>query len=40
LSISSSASDLLERIAKRLQEHIGEAEQFDDITLLAIRRIS
>jgi serine phosphatase RsbU (regulator of sigma subunit) len=36
---SSSASDLLDRIADRLQKHIGEAEQFDDITLLAIRRI-
>jgi serine phosphatase RsbU (regulator of sigma subunit) len=37
---SSSASELLDRIANSLQEHIGEAEQFDDITLLAIRRIS
>ena len=37
---SSSASELIDRIAKRLQEHIGEAEQFDDITLLALRRIS
>jgi serine phosphatase RsbU (regulator of sigma subunit) len=36
----SSAADLLDRIADRLREHIGEAEQFDDITLLAIRRIS
>jgi serine phosphatase RsbU (regulator of sigma subunit) len=37
---SSSASELLDRIADSLQEHIGEAEQFDDITLLAIRKIS
>jgi len=35
----SSAADLLDRIAGRLQEHIGEADQFDDVTLLAIRRI-
>ena len=33
-----SARDLLDRIANSLQQHIGEAEQFDDITLLAIRR--
>ncbi len=37
---SSSASELLDRIADSLQEHIGKAEQFDDITLLAIRRLS
>ena len=36
---ASSAADLLDRIANSLQEHIGEADQFDDITLLAIRRI-
>jgi serine phosphatase RsbU (regulator of sigma subunit) len=36
---ASSAADLLDRIAGRLQEHIGEADQFDDVTLLAIRRI-
>jgi len=35
-----SASNLLERIANRVQEHIGDADQFDDITLLAIRKIS
>ena len=35
---SSSAADLLDRIAGRVQEHIGEADQFDDVTLLAIRR--
>ena len=37
---SSSAGELLDRIANRLQEHIGDADQFDDITLLAIRRMS
>jgi methyl-accepting chemotaxis protein len=36
---SPSVKELLDRIANRLQEHIGEAEQFDDITLLAIRRL-
>ena len=35
---SSSATELLDRISNRLQKHIGEAEQFDDITLLAIKR--
>ena len=34
------ATELLDRIADSLQKHIGEADQFDDITLLAIRRIS
>jgi serine phosphatase RsbU (regulator of sigma subunit) len=37
---SVSASDLLDRIANSLQEHSGDAEQFDDITLLAVRRMS
>jgi sigma-B regulation protein RsbU (phosphoserine phosphatase) len=37
---SSTATELLDRIAESLQVHIGEADQFDDITLLAIRRIS
>lgn len=36
---SSAAAELLDRIAESLQAHIGEAEQFDDITLLAVRRI-
>jgi sigma-B regulation protein RsbU (phosphoserine phosphatase) len=36
---SSSAGELLDRIADSLQQHIGKAEQFDDITLLAIRRL-
>ena len=36
---SSSANELLDRITNSLQEHIGEAEQFDDITLLAIKRL-
>jgi serine phosphatase RsbU (regulator of sigma subunit) len=35
---SSSVTELLDRIANSLQEHIGVAEQFDDITLLAIKR--
>ena len=35
----SSATDLINGIAKSLQDYIGEADQFDDITLLAIRRI-
>jgi sigma-B regulation protein RsbU (phosphoserine phosphatase) len=35
----SSAGELLDRIADSLQQHIGKAEQFDDITLLAIRRL-
>ncbi len=34
------ATELLDRIAKSLQEHVGRADQFDDITLLAIRRIT
>jgi len=36
---SSTAGELLNRIGNCLQEHIGGADQFDDITLLAIRRI-
>jgi phosphoserine phosphatase RsbU/P len=36
---SSSAGELLDRIADSLQQHIGKAEPFDDITLLAIRRL-
>jgi serine phosphatase RsbU (regulator of sigma subunit) len=35
----SSAADLLDRIAISLQEHVGEADQFDDVTMLAIRCI-
>jgi serine phosphatase RsbU (regulator of sigma subunit) len=34
----SSAAESLDRIANSLQEYIGEADQFDDVTLLAIRR--
>ena len=37
---SSAAAELLDRIADSLQTHIGDAEQFDDITLLAVRRLS
>jgi serine phosphatase RsbU (regulator of sigma subunit) len=33
-----SAAESLDRIANSLQEYIGEADQFDDVTLLAIRR--
>jgi len=36
---ASSATDLLDRIANSLRDHIGEADHYDDITLLAIRRI-
>ena len=36
---SASVNELLNRIANSLQEHIGAAEQFDDITMLAVRRI-
>ena len=36
---SSSATELIERIADSLQDHIGEADQFDDITLLAVKRL-
>jgi serine phosphatase RsbU (regulator of sigma subunit) len=36
---ASTATDLLDRIADSLQEHVGGADQFDDITMLAIRRI-
>ena len=32
------ANDLIAAIAARVQEHTGDAEQFDDITMLAIRR--
>ena len=35
----STATDLINRIAKSLQDYIGAADQFDDITLQAIRRI-
>ena len=36
---ASSAAELIDRIADSLEKHIGEADQFDDVTLLAIRRI-
>ena len=32
------ASDLIAAIASRVQAHTGDAEQFDDITMLALRR--
>jgi serine phosphatase RsbU (regulator of sigma subunit) len=34
-----SASELLENISNALEAYTGEAEQFDDITMLAVRRI-
>jgi serine phosphatase RsbU (regulator of sigma subunit) len=37
---SGSVEQLLRRIAGNLQEHIGDADQFDDITMLALKRIS
>ena len=36
---ATSAADLIERIAHSLEKHIGEADQYDDVTLLAIRKI-
>ena len=35
----STATDLIDQIADTLQNYIGQADQFDDITLLAMRRI-
>jgi len=35
---ASAAAELLDRIADSLQTHIADAEQFDDITMLAVRR--
>lgn len=35
-----SAAALLDRISDKVKSHTGDAEQFDDITLLAIRRLS
>jgi serine phosphatase RsbU (regulator of sigma subunit) len=37
---ASTAAGLLDRIANRIEKHVGGAEQFDDITLLSIRRIA
>jgi sigma-B regulation protein RsbU (phosphoserine phosphatase) len=36
---ATTATELLDRIAGSLEEHVGDADQFDDITLLAIRRM-
>ena len=36
---ASTATELLDRIATSVQAHINGADQFDDITLLAVRRI-
>lgn len=35
---AASAMELVERIASRVTKHIGKSEQFDDITLVAIKR--
>jgi phosphoserine phosphatase RsbU/P len=35
-----SASYLVEKIANKLTEHIGQAQQFDDITMIAVQRIN
>ena len=35
---STSAAEILQRVKQGVQEHIGTAEQFDDITILVIRR--
>lgn len=35
-----SPAELLERMKVELCRHIGEAAQFDDITMLAVRRIA
>ncbi len=37
---SGSVEQLLKNIAGNLQGHIGDAEQFDDITMLAVKRLS
>jgi serine phosphatase RsbU (regulator of sigma subunit) len=34
-----SAEEMLETISEALEAHIGSAEQFDDITMLAVRRL-
>lgn len=39
LTNCASTETLLGSISERIQEHIGDAEQFDDITLLAARRL-
>ena len=36
---ASTATELLDRIASGLKEHVAGADQFDDITLLALRRV-
>jgi sigma-B regulation protein RsbU (phosphoserine phosphatase) len=35
---ASSASTLLDRVEASLQDHLGDAEQSDDVTMLAVRR--
>jgi len=38
VAAESSAEALVARLVKDLKAHIGSADQFDDITLLAVRR--
>ena len=35
---ASSATALLNRVEASLQDHVADAEQFDDVTMLAVRR--
>jgi sigma-B regulation protein RsbU (phosphoserine phosphatase) len=37
---ASSAGRLLDRIESGLRAHIGEASQYDDITILAVQRLA
>ena len=36
---ATSAAELIDRIAGSLEKHIGEADPFDDVTILATRKI-
>ena len=36
---ASSAAALLDQIEECVREHVGDARQFDDITMMALRRI-
>ena len=35
-----SVSYLVEKVANKLTEHIGQAQQFDDITMIAVQRLN
>jgi serine phosphatase RsbU (regulator of sigma subunit) len=37
--VASSAAELLDRISGEVKSHTGDADQFDDLTMLAIRRL-